>query len=152
MQKKSTQSGFTLIELMVVIVILGILITIGLNALNTVINRARIADIKANMHTMQTMLEIYTDEWFGFYPNNVAELYNEATTSDSPYWKNFKNPYMATSGEGISYEDESDPKIAGMLTYDPYPPTLPTKYYLYGYEQNAVRIKVQNQDYIVSNK
>ena len=152
MKKKSLQTGFTLIELMVVIVILGILIATGIANVKIAVNRARIADVKVNMHTFQTMVEIYSGKWSGFYPQNVSQLYTEATSPDSPYWKELKNPYLETFGPGKSYGDESSPKVKGIMTYDPYPPTLVTAYYIYGYEEDSVRIQTRSGDYTVSNK
>ena len=76
MMKKNAKScrGFTLIELMVVIVIIGILVAIALPNFMGAQVRARVAGVKTNMHTTQVMVETYGVDNGGVYPATQSEL------------------------------------------------------------------------------
>jgi type IV pilus assembly protein PilA len=71
------QQGFTLIELMIVVVIIGILAAIAIPNYNNLTQRARVAQVKSNMHTLQVACENFSTRNNGSYPANAA-----ATTID----------------------------------------------------------------------
>ena len=56
---RKSKKGFTLIELMVVVAIIGVLVLLGLRAYSTQKERAMNAIVKANATTVQTMLVGY---------------------------------------------------------------------------------------------
>lgn len=82
---KRDQRGFTLMELMIVIVIIGVLAAIGVPAYNNYVNRARAAVCQSNRRTIATAMGLYyaekgeypseiSDEKLGSYLNNVLDL------------------------------------------------------------------------------
>lgn len=87
------QSGFTLIELMVVTLIIGILVAIALPNFSAMTLKAKTASIKSNAHTMQVVVESDAVPR-GQYAASVSEL----VASDA--YKVFANPL--TSGLGPS--------------------------------------------------
>ena len=97
---KKKQGGFTLIELMVVIVIIGTLVAIALPNFIGAQDRAKVSSVKANMHTVQTVIETYAVDWGGVYAENFANLRTEATQTGREYWKEFTNPFTGKSGSG----------------------------------------------------
>lgn len=68
MSNFSRNKGFTLIELLVVIVIIGILAAIALPNYIKVKEKAKEAEIKANMHNIQLSVERFAVDTEGAYP------------------------------------------------------------------------------------
>jgi len=62
--------GFTLIELMVVVVVIGILAAIAIPNFMSMRQRAKEASVKANMHTLQLAAEDFCSLADGSYPEN----------------------------------------------------------------------------------
>jgi prepilin-type N-terminal cleavage/methylation domain-containing protein len=151
-----SQAGFTLIELMVVIVIIGILVAIALPNFIGAQDRAKISSVKANMHTFQTITETYAVDWGGVYAGNVSILSTEANTTGRAYWKDFTDPFTSVSGSGKSYSDTTGFTIsstavtgglsstkAGWVLYDS---EGTTKYFIYGLDKsgNTIQDKGKN--------
>ncbi|MEZ0374867.1 MAG: DUF3352 domain-containing protein [Candidatus Sericytochromatia bacterium] len=54
--------------------------------------RGQSASVRANMHTLQTMVETYGVDHEGLYPHSLAELEKAARNSSYNYWKTLSNP------------------------------------------------------------
>ena len=139
MKKIKNQKGFTLIELMVVIVIIGILVAIALPNFIGAQDRAKLANVKSNMHTFQTIVETYAVDWGGTYPQNIAEANNQATQAANPYWKSLTNPFTsATNAITNATKPATTTSTAVMLTGQ----TAATLQGLTGYLGNATNSTV----------
>ncbi|HHY16401.1 MAG TPA: prepilin-type N-terminal cleavage/methylation domain-containing protein [Firmicutes bacterium] len=70
---KRDQRGFTLMELMIVIVIIGVLAAIGVPAYNNYVNKAKAAACLSNRRTIATAMGLYYAE-HTTYPPTTADL------------------------------------------------------------------------------
>ena len=95
-----SQKGFTLIELMIVVVIIGILAAIAIPNFIAMQNRAKEGSTKANMHTVQLAAEDYGVQNDGVYAATM-----DGTHISNLLPANFKNPFDATTGSGNAWED-----------------------------------------------
>lgn len=80
-------NGFTLIEMLVVVSIIGILATLVSANLNSARSRARDAERKSDLKNIQTALRIYYND-YGSYPESLPSWGSE--------WKIGTTVYMAT--------------------------------------------------------
>jgi prepilin-type N-terminal cleavage/methylation domain-containing protein len=139
-------AGFTLIELMVVISIIGILVAIALPNYIGSNDRARLANVKANAHTAQVLVETYGVDNLNRYPSTVAGLRSAAVSGG--YWRERQNPFDETLASFVDYNGTF--AIGGVVGYD-MSDTLRSKYYLYCADRQLRPVTVNGITHVLSN-
>ncbi|MEK7648540.1 MAG: type II secretion system protein [Patescibacteria group bacterium] len=115
------QKGFTLVELLVVVAIIGLLAGIAIVSVNSVRIKARDTRRIADIKQIQNALELYNNEHGGMYPASGADLKLGRNTNDA-------NDPMAITSAGIKETPAADETV--YLNVVPHDPT-DGKEYLY---------------------
>lgn len=105
------QGGFTLLELMIVMAIMGILITIAAPNLKNSIVRAREAVLKENLFQMREAIDqYYADN--GKYPDTLEDLINTQERSKS-YLRDIPKDPFTTVDDWITVAPEGGEEGGG---------------------------------------
>ena len=112
LRRQRTQSGFTLIELMLVMAIIGILLTLAIPSFIGAIKHAREAALKEDLQTMRTAIDTYTmDKQKG--PQSLDDLVQDGylrAIPEDPITRS-KDTWVADNTEAMYSVDETDPGI-----------------------------------------
>jgi type IV pilus assembly protein PilA len=95
------EAGFTLVELMIVVAVIGTLAAIAIPNFLSMQGRAKEAGVKANMHTFQISAEDYGVQSGGFYPSDASVIVPLMPGGNG----GFKNSFTSSTGNGVAWED-----------------------------------------------
>ena len=114
--RKRTEQGFTLVEILIVVVILGILAAIVIPQFTSASQLARASSLQSQLQTLRSQLELYQIQHNAVYPT-LAQMWGNLTgqtdqagaagTDFGPYLQqNPVNPF--TNGSGRAADNSSD--------------------------------------------
>jgi len=111
--------GFSLIELMIVVVIIGILAAIAIPNYISMQNRAKEGSVKANAHSVQLAVEDYAVRNNGTYPDLAdidASMFPGGVYPDNP----FTGAAITIAAPGFSQGNIGFALAAGIYTIEGY--------------------------------
>lgn len=128
----ANSKGFTLIELMIVVAIIGILAAISIPNFMNLHVHAKEGSVKANMHTFQMAMEDYAIIHDGIYATNAdkAEIKALIPGGDWP-----KNPFTSVRLVDAEVSFGSDPDASGEIGANP---ATANGYRIKGYGKSAI--------------
>jgi general secretion pathway protein G len=109
--RHESERGFTLIELVIVLALIGILVGMGIPQFKTSIQRGREAVLKENLHILRTILnQYYTDK--KKFPMALQTLVDEGYLHSIP-----KDPITRSSETWIEVPEElsEDDLLTGVI-------------------------------------
>jgi len=110
------QKGFTMVELMVVIVIIGVLSAIALPTFNAQIDKAKVGRAVADLKSVKNLVELYYVE-NGKYPD--VEKFEDQVNGNGLVWKSSDNPMKDPWGRAYYYYVNSDGSSYVLLSEGP---------------------------------
>jgi len=85
--KTQAQSGFTIVELLIVVVVIAILAAITIVSYNGITNRANASSAQATASTLQKKIELYSaDGPTSQYPKSIADLTTGTGVTGKSYY------------------------------------------------------------------
>ncbi|HBB68296.1 MAG: hypothetical protein A2X28_05530 [Elusimicrobia bacterium GWA2_56_46] len=108
---KMSKKGFTLIELMIVVAIIGILAAIAIPKFADLINKSKEGATKGALSTVRSALQVYYGDNEGWFPSGAAAL--TALTASAKYLNEI--PLAKLPGTGLA--DSSAVDYTAVPTY-----------------------------------
>lgn len=106
---KKIQKGFTLIELMIVVAIIGILAAIALPKFADMLEKSREGATKGNFTAIKSAINLYTADQAGLVPTDITAIHAAAST-DVNFLKKYLDkipPVKATGKSDVNGANQS---------------------------------------------
>lgn len=106
------QAGFTLVELMIVMAIIGVLVTVAIPSYLGAVRQAREAVLKEDLHTLRSAIDSYTADKQKA-PQSLDDLVNEGYLREIPLdpMTHAKDTWQTSTSDALHSLDQTDPGI-----------------------------------------
>src|ERR1039457_1491373 len=101
MKKQKMSHGFTLIELMIVVAIIGILAAIAIPQFANLVSKSQEGATKGNLGTIRSALSIYYGDTEGWYPTGAQGM--QSLTTSSKYLQSIPNGNLPKTVNSIGH-------------------------------------------------
>ena len=107
-----TDAGFTLVELMIVMAIIGVLLTVAIPSYLGAVRQAREAVLKEDLHTMRSAIDSYTADKQKA-PQSLDDLVNDGYLREIPTdpMTRAKDSWQTSTSDALHSLDQTDPGI-----------------------------------------
>jgi general secretion pathway protein G len=111
-QNRQQSAGFTLIELMVVMLIIGILMTVAIPRFKAAVQRAREAVLQEDLHTMRDAIDSYTMDKEKA-PQSLDDLVQNGYLREIPIdpMTHQKDSWVTDTSEAMFSIDQTEPGV-----------------------------------------
>ena len=129
-------SGFTLVEILIVVIILGILAAIVIPQFTEASNDARESSLASDLQTVRSQLELYKVQHLEKYPNEITGV-----GTDLALWK--EQLLSRTNSAGEVMPDGGD---AADYPFGPYLQAFPTNGFVSGDANDPIAVSFGTAD------
>ena len=112
MRNRHTQSGFTLVELLIVMAIIGILVTMAIPRFTAAVQHAREAVLREDLQTMRMAIDSYTMDKQKA-PQSLDDLVQEGYLKAIPVdpMTQSRDTWVTDTSDSLHSLDQTDPGI-----------------------------------------
>ena len=109
---RNNQAGFTLVELMIVMAIIGVLLAVAIPSYVGAVRQAREAVLKEDLHVMRSAIDSYTADKQKA-PQSLDDLVSEGYLKEIPVdpMTRTKDSWQTTTSDTLTSVDQTDPGI-----------------------------------------
>src|SRR5579871_1429212 len=109
---RKNQAGFTLVELMIVMAIIGVLLSVAIPSYVGAVRQAREAVLKEDLHVMRSAIDSYTADKQKA-PQSLDDLVSEGYLKEIPIdpMTRAKDTWQTETTDSLSSVDQTDPGI-----------------------------------------
>ncbi len=146
--KKLSKKGFTLIELMIVVAIIGILAAIAVPKFADMVTKSKEASVKGSLGAVRSAVSIYYGDMEGEFPGNLFEslVFADKYMSSAQGLGNFTVPKNGTGNPGHSSSNTTAAGVRQSATGTAADDSTAIQYYNTGARSGEVYVNCTHRD------